>query len=75
MLARNSHRALALLPVYTLIVFLLASVMLLTNALRREAALALARSPDLLVQRMVAGRHELIPSGYLDKMGSLRGVQ
>ncbi len=74
-MARRKAKNLGLLLIYTLIVFLLASVMLHTHALRREAALVLARSPELIVQRMVAGRHDLIPSSYLDRIGRIRGVQ
>jgi outer membrane receptor for ferrienterochelin and colicin len=29
----------------------------------------------VIVQRMVAGRHDLIPPGYLEKIGRIRGVQ
>ena len=74
-LARRKVKNLALLAIYTSIVFLLASVMLFTSALRREAALVLAHSPEVIVQRMVAGRHDLIPASYLDKIGRIRGVQ
>ncbi len=74
-LARRKLKNLGLLLVYTLIVFLLASVMLYTSALRREAAQMLQNSPEVIVQRMVAGRHDLIPPGYLEKLGRIRGVQ
>ncbi len=74
-LARRKVKNLGLLLIYTGIVFLLASVMLFTHALRREAAKVLAGSPDVIVQRMVAGRHDLIPTGYLEKIGAMRGVQ
>ncbi|MGJ5819138.1 ABC transporter permease [Paludibaculum fermentans] len=74
-LARRKSKCLSLLLIYTLIVFLLASVMLFTHALRRHAALALAHAPDVVVQRMVAGRHDLIASSYLDRIGDLRGVR
>ncbi len=74
-LARRKLKNLGLLLVYTLIVFLLASVMLYTSALRREAAQVLQNSPEVIVQRMVAGRHDLIPPGYLEKLGRIRGVQ
>ncbi len=74
-LARRKVKNLGLLLVYTLIVFLLASVMLYTSALRFEAAQVLKNSPEVIVQRMVAGRHDLIPPGYLDKLGRIRGVQ
>jgi ABC-type lipoprotein release transport system permease subunit len=74
-LARRKGKSLSLLVIYTLIVFLLASVMLFTHALRTQAALALAHAPDVTVQRMVAGRHDLMPSSFLDQIGNLRGVQ
>ena len=74
-LARRKAKNGALLAVYAAVVFLLASVMLFTEALRQEARLLLAHSPELIVQRMVAGRHELIPPDYLARMGRLRGVQ
>ncbi len=73
-LLRRRGKNLGLLLVYSLIVFLLASVMLFTQSLRREAAQLLASSPELIVQRMVAGRHALVPADYLEKMGRLRGV-
>ena len=74
-LVRRKTRNVGLLLVYTLIVFVLASLMLFTHALRHEARLLLAGAPEVMVQRMVAGRHELIPPGYLERLGKIRGVQ
>ncbi len=74
-LGRRKFKTLGLLLVYTLIVFLLASTMLYTHALRHEAAAVLKNSPEVILQRMVAGRHDLIPPGYLEKIGRVRGVQ
>jgi ABC-type lipoprotein release transport system permease subunit len=71
---RRRGKHLALLAVYGSIVFLLASVMLFSQALRREAALLLEGAPALVVQRLVAGRHDLIPAEYLVRIGELRGV-
>ena len=73
-LARRPGKHLALLLVYTLMVFLLASTLLFTQSLRREAALILADSPELIVQRLIAGRHDLMPADYLDRLGQIRGV-
>jgi ABC-type lipoprotein release transport system permease subunit len=73
-LLRRKGKNLALLAVYTLIVFLLASVMLFTHSLRKEASLILQQSPEIILQRLIAGRHDLIPAEYLDKLGKLRGV-
>ena len=74
-LARRKTRNIGLLLVYTLLVFVLASLTLFTNALRTEAGFVLAGSPEVILQRMVAGRHDLIPPGYLEKIGRIRGVQ
>ena len=73
-LLRRKGKNLGLLLVYTLIVFMLASVMLFTESLRKEAGIILQQSPELILQRIVAGRHALIPADYLDKIGRIRGV-
>ncbi len=73
-LARRKGKNLGLLLVYTLIVFMLASVMLFTQALRKEAGIILQDSPEIILQRMVAGRHALLPAIYLEKIGKVRGV-
>jgi ABC-type lipoprotein release transport system permease subunit len=74
-LARRKSKNIGLLAVYALLVFALASVGLFANALRSEASFVLASSPEVILQRMVAGRHDLIPPGYLEKIGRIRGVQ
>lgn len=74
-LGRRKTRNLGLLAVYTLLVFVLASLMLFTQSLRTEASYVLASAPEVILQRMVAGRHDLIPPGYLETIGRIRGVQ
>jgi lipoprotein-releasing system permease protein len=73
-LARRKRKNAALISVYTLIVFLLASVLLFTHALREEASILLKGAPEMVVQRLVAGRHELIPVNYMERIGAIRGV-
>jgi len=74
-LARRKVRNIGLLLVFSLLVFAIASVMLFTSALRAEAARVLAASPEVILQRLVAGRHDLIPPGYIERIGRVRGVQ
>lgn len=74
-LRRRLGKTLGLAVVYTLVVAVLASVMLFSHAIRREAALVLAGTPELLVQRLVAGRHDLIPAERLDTIRAVRGVK
>jgi ABC-type lipoprotein release transport system permease subunit len=71
---RRKGKNSTLLLLYVLIIFLLASVMLFSHALRQEAGIILAQSPEIILQRMVAGRHALVPADYLQRIGQLRGV-
>jgi ABC-type lipoprotein release transport system permease subunit len=74
-LGRRRGRNLGLFLAYSLLVFLLASVVLYGDALRREARLLLADAPELVVQRLTAGRHDLMPQDWLEKVRGLRGVR
>ncbi|MDD5390457.1 MAG: FtsX-like permease family protein [Gallionellaceae bacterium] len=74
-LGRRRGRNLGLFLAYTLLVFLLASVVLYGDALRREARLLLADAPELVVQRLAAGRHDLLPATWLEQVEGLRGVR
>jgi lipoprotein-releasing system permease protein len=58
-MARQRARNLGLLLVYTLLTAVLASVLLLGSALRREAAAMLQDTPDVVLQGMRMGRHEM----------------
>ena len=72
---RRKGRNIALVTVYTAIVFILASVIFFTDAIKREASLVLQNSPEMIVQRMSGGRHELLPDKYAEKIRHIRGVQ
>lgn len=74
-LLRRKRKNAALLLVYVFVVFGLASVLFATQAIKREAAILLQKSPDVVVQRIIAGRHDLIPLSYMEQMRSIRGVQ
>lgn len=73
-LARRKAKNLGLLLIFALLVFVLASVMLFSHALRHEARTVLEGAPEVVLQRLVAGRHDLIPPGYLERLGRIRGV-
>lgn len=73
-LSRRKSKNIALVLVYAFLVFLLASVMFFTHALRREASLVLQGAPEMIVQRMSAGRHEMAPRRYTDALRDIRGV-
>jgi lipoprotein-releasing system permease protein len=73
-LLRRKRKNAALVSVYTLIVFLLASVLFFTYALHEEASLVLKEAPEMIVQKLIAGRHDLIPVTYIERIKAIRGV-
>lgn len=72
---RRKGRNFAVGAVFSLTVAILGSILLLTAALEREAGLLLGPGPDLVVQRLAAGRHDLIPRAYGEKIGKISGVK
>ena len=74
-LGRRRGKNLSLLLIYSLIIFRLASVMFFTAAIKDESASLLAEAPDMVVQRLAAGRHDLIPLDYATDIARIRGVR
>jgi len=73
-LLRRKVKNIGLLALYTLIVFILASTMFFTYSIKKEAKLILQGSPEIVVQKIVAGRHDLFPVSYIDEIKAIRGV-
>lgn len=73
-LLRRKGKNFGLLLVYSLIVFMLATVMLFTHALKKEAGIILQHAPEIIVQRLEAGRQALIPASYLKQIAEIRGI-
>ncbi|MBJ6724379.1 ABC transporter permease [Geomesophilobacter sediminis] len=73
-LLRRKGKTGALVAVYTLVVFLLASALFFGHALRREAELVLKDAPEITVQRSLTGRYAPIPKEYAGAIGEIRGV-
>lgn len=73
-LLRRKGKNLALLTIYTLIVALIASLIFFVQALKREASLLLQDAPDIVVQRLMAGRQDLIGLENISRIAAIRGV-
>jgi len=73
-LLRRKVKNFGLLALYTLIVFILASTMFFTYSIKKEARQILQGAPELVVQKIVAGWHDLLPVQYLDSIRNIRGV-
>ena len=74
-LGRRKGKNLSLVVVYTFVIFLLASVMFFTHSIKKEASLILQDAPEMTVQRLLAGRQDLIPMHYVNSISEIRGVQ
>jgi ABC-type lipoprotein release transport system permease subunit len=74
-LLRRKWKNISLVIVYTAIVFLITSVLFFANAIRKEAQAVLQGAPEMIIQKVIAGRHDLIPLDYADKIKAIRGVR
>ncbi|MCL7487140.1 MAG: FtsX-like permease family protein [Desulfobulbaceae bacterium] len=73
-LGRRKYKSLAIITAFTVVVSALASILLFSRALQTEAAYILDSAPDLIVQRTVGGRHDLIPLEYSEKIKKIPGI-
>jgi lipoprotein-releasing system permease protein len=73
-LRRRWRKNLAVVVMYGLVISALASVVFLTQSLRQGAGATLQGAPELMVQRLSAGRHGLIPVGDAATLGRIVGV-
>jgi len=71
---RSRARSLVVIAVYAALVALFASLLVFVDALRRETRLLLGGAPDLIVQRIRGGRHELMPVSRAAAIRDIRGV-
>lgn len=74
-LLRRKGKNISLVMVYGTIVFLISSVLFFTGAVRNEAEAVLQYTPELIVQKLMTGRHDLIPLEYIEKIRTIRGVR
>jgi ABC-type antimicrobial peptide transport system permease subunit len=74
-LLRKKYKSLALVAVYAFTIAVLGSVLFLTHGLKSEAVGALEAAPDIVVQRIIAGRHDLIPVSYAATIREFPGVK
>ncbi|MEW6720859.1 MAG: FtsX-like permease family protein [Thermodesulfobacteriota bacterium] len=73
-LGKRAGKTAVLLVVLTLAVFLLGSLAFFRASFRLEASEMLRESPDMVIQRMAAGRLDPVPSTAADTVRALPGV-
>ncbi|SDK06268.1 ABC transporter permease [Aliiruegeria lutimaris] len=73
-LARRRIKNTGLLLIYAMVIFVVASATLFATALRKEAEVVLAEAPEVIIQNLVMGRHDLIPGDVIAEIDGIRGV-
>ncbi len=72
---RRRMKNLGVMLVFTAVIFLVASFQILTGSLARTAEFLLESSPEIIIQKMSAGRQESIPLSYTDKLSKVFGIR
>jgi len=73
-LLRRKFKNIGIILVFTLVIFIVGSIVFLSYSLKKEAHLILKDSPEIIVQRLLAGRHELIPISLTKDIMEIAGV-
>lgn len=71
---RRRFKNLSVIAVFALMIAVLASILILTHSLRMEAREILRDAPDVVVQRLSGGRHDLIPVSVIGAIREIHGV-
>lgn len=74
-LRRRKGKNLGVLLVFAGVIFLFASFQFLTASLTATAESLLAEAPEIVVQKMSAGRQEAMPLDYLAKIAAIPGIR
>jgi len=74
-LLRRKWKILFLMLLFSYLVFLFSSVLLLTGAIKNEAKKGVRALPDITIQRLTAGRQVPIPAAYGEKLREVFGIE
>jgi ABC-type lipoprotein release transport system permease subunit len=73
-LLRRKYKNLSLIVVFSFVIAVLASVLFLTHALQAEAMDVLVEAPQLIIQKVAGGRHDLISIEYIKLIKKIPGI-
>ena len=72
---RRKLKNIGIIVVFAAVIFLVASFQFLTSSLNDAAATLLSETPEIVVQKMSAGRQESIPLSYLEDLDGVFGIR
>jgi lipoprotein-releasing system permease protein len=71
---RRKYKNLSLIAVFSFVIAVLSSVLFLTHSLQTEAMDILVEAPELIVQKVAGGRHDLISIEYIKLIKMIPGI-
>ncbi|MGV1098898.1 ABC transporter permease [Thiovibrio sp. JS02] len=72
---RRRLKIMSVLLVFSAVIFLLASFLMVSQALTLRAKQLLVSAPEITVQKMSAGRQEAIPLAYGERLAGIFGIR
>lgn len=72
---RRGVKSFFTLFIFTALIFLLSSILFISNSIKTELGLTLKSLPDIIVQKIQAGRHINIEQKRVDKLLEFHGVK
>ncbi|MEN8263728.1 MAG: ABC transporter permease [Nitrospirota bacterium] len=73
-LLRRKYKNLTVIAVFSFVIAILSSILFLTHSFKMEAFNVLIDAPELIVQKVSGGRHDLISTDYLKRISDIYGV-
>ncbi|MBF0458895.1 MAG: FtsX-like permease family protein [Nitrospirae bacterium] len=73
-LARRKFKNFSVAAVFSVLIAVLSSILFLMHAYKTETLKLLDNSPEIILQNMSGGRHELIPTEYIGTLSGIAGV-
>ena len=74
-LLRRGAKSFFTIFIFTSLIFLLSSILFISNSIKEELFITLKSLPQITVQKLQAGRHTNIEISKIDKLLKLNGVQ
>ena len=71
---RRKYKNLSLIVIFSFVIAVLSSILFLTHSLQEEAMNILVGAPELIVQKLAGGRHDLVPVEYIKLIKKIPGI-
>ena len=72
---RRKTKNVSVFLIFSIVIFLIASYQMVTSSLTRTAEEILRYAPEIVVQKMTAGRQQTMPQTYQDKASAIFGIR